>query len=368
MKYYAFYLPQYHPINENNIWWGNNFTEWFNVTKAKPLFKGHHQPQLPKDIGFYDLRLDSVRQMQADMAAKYGIDGFIYYHYWFHGKRLLNEPLDMLMKNKTIKTSFAICWANENWTRAWDGLEREMLIKQEYSDADDANHFELISELFKDSRYIKIDQRNLFILYRPLKIPNFENFIKKFREFILKNNGVNPFILGVRDSSLDENMVGQMNRILDGVIDFQPNSEDFDDAMVSKSNAYNIIKKLLPDSVYQYFKIKVKTQKVVSYKNLVKAKEKYYLKHLNNIYPCVFPSWDNTARRNSPTIIQNEDGKLFSNWLKAASHYAKNKTDVVFINAWNEWAEGCHLEPDTKNGYKYLEAVRDVKSEITEVS
>lgn len=364
MKYYAFYLPQYHPTPENDEWWGQNFTEWYNVTKTKPLFSGHYQPHLPIDVGFYDLRLDSIREMQAKMARDYGVDGFVYYHYWFHGKKLLEKPLEMLLKNKKIDKKFAVCWANENWTRAWDGLDREMLIQQDYSDEDNEKHFQVLLNLFEDERYIKVNGRPLFIIYRPLKIKNYKKFVSNFRAYIVSRHSCDPFILGVRDSTTGVREQKDMYEHLDGIIDFQPNSADFPVAGLSKASIYEYLKKIIPNGLYQYLKLRFKAKKIIGYRSLVKNKIRDYCRLDYKMYPCVFPSWDNSARRNTPTIIQNNDAQLFHKWLKAANIYAEKTNGIVFINAWNEWAEGCHLEPDIKNGYNFLRVIKNAKSEV----
>ncbi|MDJ0634982.1 MAG: glycoside hydrolase family 99-like domain-containing protein [Xenococcaceae cyanobacterium MO_188.B29] len=172
IKAIAFYLPQYHPIPENDKWWGKGFTEWTSVAKAKPLFKDHYQPHLPADLGFYDLRLPEVRQAQADLAREYGIYGFCYYHYWFNGKRLLERPFNEVLESGKPDFPFCLCWANENWTRRWDGQDREILIEQKYSVVDDREHIKSLISAFKDPRYIKIDGKPLFLIYRVNSLPD----------------------------------------------------------------------------------------------------------------------------------------------------------------------------------------------------
>ena len=182
IKPIAIYLPQFHPTPENDKWWGKGFTEWTNVTKAEPRFEGHYQPHLPADLGFYDLRLEEARLAQEALAKEYGIYGFCYYHYWFNGKRLLYEPLDRKMKNPKEDFPFMLCWANENWSRSWDGSENKMLMKQEYSEEDDRNHIQHLLTYFKDERYIRVDGKPFFAFYKPDLFPNIKRTLEIFRE------------------------------------------------------------------------------------------------------------------------------------------------------------------------------------------
>ena len=182
IKPIAIYLPQFHPTPENDEWWGKGFTEWTNVAKATPRFEGHYQPQLPSDLGFYDLRLEEARMAQEAMAKEYGIHGFCYYHYWFNGKRMLQEPLDRKLKNPKENFPFMLCWANENWTRKWDGGDHKILLKQDYSEEDDKKHIEALIPYFKDSRYIRINNRPVFCIYRSTLFPNIKNTLKIWRD------------------------------------------------------------------------------------------------------------------------------------------------------------------------------------------
>ena len=193
----AIYLPQFHPIPENDEWWGKGFTEWTNVTKAKPMFKGHHQPKLPGDLGFYDLRLPGIMEQQAELARAHGIFGFCFYHYWFNGKRLLNTPVDNMLSSGKPDFPFMLCWANETWSRRWLGEEKEILIKQTYSEEDDHLHAQWLCEKpFSDSRYIKVNGRPVFIIYRPSDLPDYQKTLLIIKETALKAGLKEPYIIG----------------------------------------------------------------------------------------------------------------------------------------------------------------------------
>ncbi len=219
----AIYLPQFHPIPENDKWWGKGFTEWRNVVQAKPRFNGHYQPHIPSDLGFYDLRLHEVLIEQAKLAKNNGIYGFCFYHYWFNGKLLLEKPVEALLKNKTPEFPFMLCWANENWTRAWDGGDNEILIKQEYSLDDDKEHIKYLIPFFKDTRYIKIDNKAVFAIYKPDLFPDISQTLNIFREEA-KKQGVELYLC-----AFERNMGSSGEELIsmgfDAVIDFQPISK-----------------------------------------------------------------------------------------------------------------------------------------------
>jgi lipopolysaccharide biosynthesis protein len=177
----CFHLPQYHPIRENDEWWGKGFTEWANVTRTRPRFKDHYQPHLPADLGFYDLRLPEARQAQADLARQHGIHGFCYYHYWFNGRRLLERPFNEILASGQPRFPFCLCWANENWTRRWDGQERDILLEQNYGDEDDLNHIRWLANAFRDPRYIRIQGKPIFLVYRLSRLPNPARTVKIWR-------------------------------------------------------------------------------------------------------------------------------------------------------------------------------------------
>lgn len=363
IKAISFYLPQFHPIKENNVWWGKGFTEWTNVSAARPRFSGHHQPHIPADLGFYDLRLAESRKSQSELAKEYGIDGFCYYHYWFNGKQLLETPLKEVLVSKEPDFPFCICWANENWTRAWDGLDRQVLIGQEYTHLDSEEHILALLDYFKDERYIKVKGRPLFLVYRPDHIPDPEKYFEKWQQKAREVGLPGLYICAVKNGFVELADEEILELGYQAIVDFQPDRRDFPAATSGFQKLIDAARKILPDSVYQLIKTNASAVRRVSYKSLVsnmtkKAWPKDYKK-----YPCVFPSWDNTARRKTPTVIQNLDPKEYANWLKYAVDCVSSYPDeerIVFINAWNEWAEGCHLEPDRKIGHGFLEVTRQI--------
>lgn len=346
----AIYLPQFHPFQENDEWWGKGFTEWTNVTKAKPLFKGHYQPQLPADLGFYDLRVEETRLAQIALAKSYGIHGFCYYHYWFKGKRLMEKPIDLMLSNKNEDFPFMLFWANETWSRRWLGEEKEILIKQEYSFEDDENHAKWLCEcIFKDPRYITIEGRPAFIFYRPHDLPNYQKTIEIFKN-TAKNHGITePYLIA--SNSHSQNLEG-----FDLVLNFEPQ-------LSLLKNAFNdrrTLKKWLQNIKLGVNSSKLKIYNYGAVKMLMKNKQIKSTK----FFPCVFVNWDNSARRGeNGIIIKNATKQAFKESLINAKNQVKTypkEEQLVFINAWNEWAEGNHLEPDTKNGHEFLEAVKEV--------
>lgn len=349
-KAIAFYLPQYHPIPENDQWWGKGFTEWRNVTQAKPLFPGHNQPHQPADLGYYDLRLAETREAQAQLARTYGIYGFCYYHYWFNGKLLLERPIEENLKTHQPDFPFCLCWANENWTRAWDGLERKILIRQEYSLADDLAHFRYLSQFFSDPRYIRVEGKPLFLIYRATAIPEIQERIVQWREHA-KRIGIGEIFLCNVESFPSEH--GTVSLGFDAAVEFAPD--------------WNVLR---PQSLLWKMILKIGNHlftsgnKVFPYAELARRMAQKPTPSYLRI-PCVCPAWDNSARRQKgATIFRDSHPKIYENWLKAAVEKAPHigESKFVFINAWNEWAEGNHLEPCQQWGHAYLEATRNILS------
>jgi lipopolysaccharide biosynthesis protein len=359
-KILAFYLPQFHPISENDEWWGRGFTDWTNVVAARPRFLGHNQPHVPADLGFYDLRLGETRQVQADLAKSSGVYGFCYYHYWFNGQLLLERPFNEVLASGAPDFPFCLCWANENWTRAWDGLEREVLIEQTYTEKDAAEHIEWFIKAFKDQRYIRIDGRPLLLIYRIDNIPNIAATIAQWRNAVRESDMLDLYLCAVKNGFLDMSDEAIIDLGFDAIVAFQPDRRDFPASDTLKSRLHKMARSILPDAIYQHIKLRVSANNIVDYRAMVEGITNKVWPTKYRKFPCIFPSWDNTARRKSATIIQNDNPKIFGEWL---SHSIDNvvsypeSEQFVFINAWNEWAEGCHLEPDRAHGKAFLDEV-----------
>ena len=364
-KIITFYLPQYHPIPENDLWWGKGFTDWQNVAKAKPRFKGHYQPQIPSELGFYDLRNEETRIAQAELAKEFGIHGFCYYHYWFNGKMLLERPFNEVLKSGKPDFPFCLCWANENWSRRWDGKDSEILMEQNYSNYNTNEHIDWLAKAFNDSRYIKINNKPLFLIYNATGIPELKNILSDWRKLAIQNGFEGLFLCSVK--SIHNKLTDQdaINIGFDSVVEFIPSSQFIIPRKLFGLPRYYINK------LYNYFLEVTKLSKWFTLKSLTIVhdykkfalmniyKEKYKVK----TFPCVIPSWDNSARKKVSASIQNNDPAIFSKWLSDSITRVSDYDDqerIVFINAWNEWAEGCHLEPDVKNGKMFLNAIKNV--------
>ncbi|WP_433901431.1 glycosyltransferase WbsX family protein [Sphingobacterium puteale] len=358
IKPIAIYLPQFHPFPENDEWWGKGFTEWTNVTKSTPKFKGHYQPHLPRDLGFYDLRLEDTLIAQSELAKKYGIFGFCYYHYWFNGKLLMEKPLENMLSSKKIEMPFCLCWANENWTRRWDGHDELVLIKQTYNSEDDLNHILYLIKFFKDPRYIKIENRPVLLIYRTELYPNIKEATEIWRREVKKAGFPDLYLIRVENilRDVDPSIYG-----FDAAMDFAPDFNLHKKQLIKENFFSYKLKKFMHKSGIK--KNNHFTNTITKYNDLVDrsiAKPKSNYKR----FSCVTPSWDNSARREQNALIYHQSTpEKFGQWVKQATQFTnenfKDDEKLFFINAWNEWAEGNHLEPDLKFGTAYLEAFKE---------
>lgn len=352
MRTIAFYLPQFHPVAENDEWWGTGFTEWRNVTNARPLFPGHHQPHLPAELGFYDLRLSESREAQADLARNFGISGFVYYHYWFNGRRILERPFNEVLASGKPDFPFCLCWANENWSRAWDGGSRHLLLEQHYSEDDDRAHIESLIPALRDARYIRIDGRPLLLVYRTELLPDPKRTAAVWRGAARAAGVSDLYLVRVENfvAGVDPTSIG-----FDAAVEFSPDNREVGQAVYSGLVTRTLSRwGVLPRAFSDHTVLRYPT---VAESRMRRAAPAY------KQFRCVTPMWDNTARRKKGgRILVGSTPDRYRKWLEFSVRQtrARFKGDerIVFINAWNEWAEGCHLEPDLKNGRAYLEATR----------
>ena len=341
----AFYLPQYHPVKANDEFWGKGFTEWTNVTKARPLFKAHVQPKLPADLGFYDLRVPEVREQQADLARSYGIEAFCYWHYWFgNGERALEKVFDEVLKSGKPDFPFCLAWANESWTGKWHGLNNQVIFKQTYPGLKDfENHFYTVLPAFKDPRYLKVNKRPVFHIYRPFNLPDVKQFVGLWQKLAQKEGIDGIYFTGHfgDKNPTDYGCRGTM-----------------DSTIVNPQWTYK-------PSFYTRFMRSVGRQKndlptLTDYKLFVKEKISYPYKPYD--IPMVIPNWDNTPRSGQRGVVfMNENVQDYYLWLKDAVEKVSVREEqerLLFIKSWNEWAEGNYIEPDQVNGLAYLEATR----------
>lgn len=354
----AFYLPQYHPTPENDAFWGKGFTEWRNVTAARPRFRGHHQPHLPADLGFYDLRLPEVRAAQAKMASAAGLHGFCYYHYWFSGRRILNRPFDEVLKSGQPDFPFMLAWANENWTRAWDGGSQQVLLRQSYSDADTIAHARHLIPAFDDARYIRIDGRPVFTVYNSDEIPCPLRWCDLFRKTCMKD-GIDPYLIRV-ERYLDRDTRPPGDLGFDAALEFQPFSRNFLRWLNArpdlKAHPMRRIAAHLRKSARRVTDLDrhFDMEAFVDF-DIAQPKPSYLC------FPGVCPSWDNSARRpaGKAIIFRKSSPALFDKWLRNKLQIVDSDSDanLLFVNAWNEWAEGNHLEPCLRHGNNWLNSV-----------
>lgn len=360
MKIIAFYLPQFHSIPENDEWWGEGFTEWVNVKKAKPLFDGHEQPVVPFKKNYYNLlNLDTLK-WQCNLANEYGIYGFCIYHYWFKGKKLLEKPLELLRNNKSLRTNYCICWANEHWTNQWVSKSEKILIEQEYGDKEDwIAHYNYLSSFFSDGRYIKEDNKPVLVIYRPEIIPCLAEMLSCWNEMAIKE-GFGGIKFAFQHIGYD---LGKKKTFdFDYDIEYQPMY-----SLTYSASKMHVFLKKIASFVNGLFKnnanivsSKINKVRTISYDKLwnfiVTSK-----KIAPNSIPGAFVRWDNTPRKGTAGLVTTGvTPEKFEKYLTLQINRARDcyKSDKIFIFAWNEWAEGGYLEPDEKYGYSFLESLK----------
>lgn len=359
----AMYLPQYHPIKENDETWGKGFTEWTNVVQGRPLFRGHEQPKLPADLGFYDLRLPEIREQQAELARDAGIEGFMYWHYWMGGgKLLLEKPFEEVLKTKSPNFPFCLGWANHSWqTRTWKKqnvvFKDKMIVEQTYpGDEDIVQHFNYVLPAFRDSRYITVDGKPVFLIFAPFDIPNVQHFLKMWRDLAVQNGLKGVHFVGLRDGrtqkssqlfewgfdAVNNRSLGEAeDRVLGSVFLRKVKrflSVKMGGATLQKFNYLDIIRNLGDDDNYK-----------------------------ENVYPTIIPGYDRTARAGRRAVIYyNNTPQNFGEHVDRVMKYVEKKEDehkIILLKSWNEWGEGNYMEPDLKYGHAYLD---ELKKRITE--
>ena len=339
----AFYLPQFHPIPENDGWSGPGFTEWHNVVQSKPLFPGHHQPHLPKDFGFYDLRVPEIRQEQARIAKAHGIDAFCYYHYWFEGHRPLHRLVDETLQHGSPDMPFCLAWANENWSRHWDASAHEVLLRQRYSPEDDEEHGRFLLKAMSHPLYLRVDGRPILFIYRVQALPDSRATIARWRE-IWREGGIDDVHIVKFDTHGDFSSPDAYG--VDAAAQFIPHGTT---ERVSRLHPQGADP---GDVILNYADVA---------REYISAERPAWRR-----YECVVPDWDNSPRRGRgrSLLMHGSTPALYEQWLSEV--YKRTPSDgLVLINAWNEWAEGAHLEPDLRNGDAYLKATaRAVKAPL----
>lgn len=346
VKPIAYYLPQFHAVPENDEWWGTGFTEWRSCTTARPLFPGHAQPKLPGDMGFYDLLSPDVQRRQAAKAKEYGIQGFCHYFYWFDGRRILEQPTEILLANKDIDIEFCLCWANEPWSRRWDGQERDVLLPQEYDPSTfDAFADELL-KYFADDRYIKVEGKPIFLIYRSDHVQYMDQLVSTLRTRV-EAAGFPGVYLMAAETFVDYGAWNDPRDLgLDAAVEFPPHATNSD-----WIPAHTLTSDAFTGNIFDM---------LTTYINSMLRPDPDY-----KLYRCLFPGWDNTARRDAAAnIFVGQSPELYAHWLDHQCQWTQRNHEpehqLLFINAWNEWAEGAYLEPDILNGHDYLNATRDV--------
>ena len=349
----ALYLPQFHPIPENDAWWGKGFTEWTNTAKAKPLFPGHQQPNVPADLGFCDLRVSETRRAQAELARQHGIEGFCYWHYWFgKGKQLLERPFREVVTTGEPDFPFCLAWANQTWSGVWHGSPERTLIEQTYDGPEDhVRHFHILLDAFRDPRYMKIDGRNIFCVFRPQDIQDSQHFIDTWQQLAVEEGVCKFYFIGIANYP------------------WTPSAEGYDAWMTNPpvpmlTNAQHVqrLNEEIERGIYppdSLSKDRLPLPQIYSYRDFVDCAFPQEVRQ-SPFLPCVVPRWDNTPRSGDRGfVLHDSTPELYAKHLEEAISLVRHNDDdnrVIFIKSWNEWAESNFLEPDLRWGRRYLEA------------
>lgn len=373
----AFYLPQYHPVPENDKYWGKGFTEWTNVTKAKPLFKGHYQPKLPADLGFYDLRLPIVRDQQAEMAREAGVEGFMYWHYWFgNGKKLLERPFQEVLLSGKPDFPFCLGWANHSWTnKSWEvgtkKVKEATLMEMIYNKEEYIKHFYEVLPAFKDKRYIQVDGKPLFLVFRPLEIPNPREFIELWQAMAQENGLKGIYFVGIAYNMLPQDWTLK-NIILKNIADKSAlyykavlnagydavNSRGYHRADYYCRSLKEVLWRSICMRLFKYTPVSRCEQKNIN-KYLYVKEDRW-----ENVFPTLLPNWDRTARSGARArVYTGSTPEVFSEQLKSVVDLLSDKEDehkITFLMSWNEWAEGNYVEPDLKYGHGFLDVLKKI--------
>lgn len=357
MRVIAMYLPQYHSFPENDKWWGEGYTEWTAVKRGKPLYKSHIQPRVPLNQNYYDLDKDGVSTLrwQASLAREYGVYGFAFYQYYFKGHKLMYKPMETLLNNPDIDINYCICWANETWTRTWYDLENEVLIAQEYGEEKDwREHFDYCLQFFKDKRYIKVDNKPLFQIYKSFDIECLEKMLKCFNEWAKEAGFDGIYIVSGKTAAGEETRAG----LSDATYYFEPGYTLKNDFKKTAQLEYSI--SVLIKTFINRFKKNKCLERVVKASDIIS--QIVSREYKENEFPGLIPDWDNTPRRSYRGLVyKGTSPEKFEEALRILKDKKNgHRTDFVYINAWNEWGEGAFLEPDEAKKYAYLEAIKRV--------
>ena len=361
----AFYLPQFFPIPENDQWWGAGFTEWTNVAKARPLFRGHWQPHIPADLGFYDLRVAETRKRQAEMAHDAGVEAFCYWHYWFgNGRRILERPFEEVLNSGEPDFPFCLAWANQSWTGIWHGSPNTTLLEQSYSGREDEKaHYAWASRAFHDPRYLRVDGKPMFVIFAPHDLPSTNDFISHWQELARLDNLPGLYFVAISNvyqSGIDR----YRNPILEPFDAVTPLSPQ--DYLENKRNQRSQFGKGVEAAAAAANKTvgtTFKRPRRYDYADVVRLAFED-MPNEDRFHPCVLPNWDNTPRSGRRGVVfDNATPELFGSYMQKALNRVKHRPKeqrIVFLKAWNEWAEGNYVEPDIRHGHAYLNALKSV--------